>query len=292
MQDESSRLMFRTGQGDWEACAIDLDRIRAAAEGWRRQLAGVERPWLCWNVDPDWCLVQQRLVRAVGWTPVVGFDPRVGAPARVDPAAVLVDFNAELDLPTMYPHFPLEFTFLFAPRLAFWHSDLLVRIEKMRRIADLFAALQDGETAAVPERRLRHLLTPHKTRYWELIGCTTRGASQSQFEHGCGWWMNFWFHPNHPERGSPRLSKYNWDHGSGVMYWHRHCNGKVRDLSLVELEEGHFSQIGKTDYKRVSPTHYMRNMGAELSLNYELAACTRKLDLEWLLSADPASAAA
>ena len=35
-----------------------------------------------------------------------------------------------------------------------------------------------------------------------------------------------------------------------------------------------------------------RNMGAELSLNYELAACTRKLDLEWLLSADPASAAA
>lgn len=277
---EQREQSFKTGQGNWEACDLELATIREAARDWQSQLAGVERGWLCWNVDPDWCLLQQRLVLHAGWTPIVGFDPRVGPPRWVEPGAVLVDFNRRLKLPVLYPHFPLEFAFLFVRRIAFWHSDLLLRLDRLAAIARQFERLADGQTAAVPERRLRHLLLPRKHRYWELIGCTTAEASRSQFEAGCGWWMNFWWHPNQPRRGDPALARHNWDHGGGIMHWSRRHGGSMVEIPLSSVEEGHFTQSGNPAYKRVSPKHHMRQMHAELALNFELARCASSLGLQ------------
>jgi hypothetical protein len=73
-------LRGHLGTGDWEAWGGSIEGIIQAAARWRQQLEGVNRPWLCWNVSPRWCVLQQRLVRSVGWTPVVGYDPRVGPP--------------------------------------------------------------------------------------------------------------------------------------------------------------------------------------------------------------------
>src|SRR3954453_6057017 len=75
---------FRLGQGDWAAFNLDMSQVQQAATDWGRQLAGIEKPWLCWNISPAWCLVQQKLVKHVGWTPVVGHDPKYTPPALVD----------------------------------------------------------------------------------------------------------------------------------------------------------------------------------------------------------------
>src|SRR5438552_10192272 len=95
------------GTGHWEAFRklnFDMMLIREAAQNWAKALDGVKLPWLCWNVDHDWCLVQQKLVAEVGWTPVVGFDPRVGPPPLID-NAICIDFKESLGLPTMWFHF-------------------------------------------------------------------------------------------------------------------------------------------------------------------------------------------
>jgi hypothetical protein len=122
------RLLNRLGNANWRAFqALDfgLERILSAAAVWKDHLEGIEYPWLVWSIDDDWCYLQQQLVRLVGWTPVVGSDPRSGVPAKLVPGAVLINFNADLKLPILYMHFPIYFIFAFAPRLAFRHSDLL-----------------------------------------------------------------------------------------------------------------------------------------------------------------------
>jgi hypothetical protein len=63
------------------------------------------------------------------------------------------------------------------------------------------------------------------------------------------------------------------------MHWHRWHRGTVLELKAGSFDEGHFTQIGKKDYKRVSPKHYLREMGNELSLNFELHDALEKLDL-------------
>src|ERR1700678_4054910 len=103
----------KSGTGDWKAYSLPLERIYEAAADWKHRLADVAKPWLCWNVSHRWSYVQQRLVQHVGWTPVVGFDPRVGPPLLA-PGAVVIDFNASFQFPVMWPMFPLEFAFLFA----------------------------------------------------------------------------------------------------------------------------------------------------------------------------------
>src|SRR5579864_5771459 len=125
------------GHGSWKHYTFPLDTIYRAAAEWKEVLAGIEKPWLCWNVSPRWCVLQQRLVQEVGWTPVVGFDPRSGPPPVV-PGGVLIDFNRHFRFPMMFYMFPLEFTFLFAPRLAFWHADLLCRTSRMKQLADTY----------------------------------------------------------------------------------------------------------------------------------------------------------
>lgn len=275
---EDWRYIF--GAGHWKAyheLGMTMAEIEAAAADWAKQLVGVRHAWLCWNVDPEWCVVQQKLVREVGWTPVVGFDPRVGPPPVV-PGAVLIDFNARFQLPTMWLHFPMELAFLFCEdRLAFWHADLIMRREKMRKMADMFAALPDGACAAVkPEEGTLAFLSPKKQRYWEVLGCTTRGASRKLFEDGCGWWLDFWMNPsNTPEQRRER-SEYYYDSGSGIRYWHKHCGGDVRLIPNAYVDEGHCTQIGRKDYKAASPIGFRRNLSKELSLNNDLVdVCTR-----------------
>jgi hypothetical protein len=258
--------------------------IQAAAETWRSLLKGVERPWICWNVDPDWCLLQQRLVSQFGWTPVVGGDPRAPMPSLVR-EAIYIDFNSELKFPTMWMHFPLEFAFLFVDRLAFWHSDLLVRREKLQPLAEMFAALPDGSMAVTePRRRLSQIFKPKSLRYWELIGCTTKGASRSQFENGCGWWMNFADHPNCPNEQERRRRKgFYWDHGVGIRYWAKNCGGKVVTIKEDLVAEGHCTRIGNRNYQRLSPDNAARFLPKELRHNFDVVDVCRSLGLESLL---------
>jgi hypothetical protein len=277
---------YSVGTGNWEffeRSGITLDDIYESAADWALALKAVKNPWLCWNVDDNWCLVQQRLVNAVGWTPVVGFDPRVHA-APLEPGSILIDFNKKLQLPTMWMHFVLEFIHLFCDRLAFWHTDCLLGQEKMQTLADLFAWLPDGWTAAVqPNESLRARLSRHQRRYWEVVGCTTRDASQNSFDNGCGWWMSFANHPSNSETERSKRSKYYWDHGVGVRFWHKHCGGQVHLIPESYIVEGHFTGTGRKDYRRALPNNFRRDLSRELSSNYDLVDCCRKLGIEGLM---------
>jgi hypothetical protein len=285
---DQEELRYRLGTGNWRAVrglGLSLDDVTAVTRPWAEALRGVARPWLCWNVDSDWCLVQQKLVSEVGWTPVVGWDPRVGRPELV-PGAIAIDFNADLKLPVLWLHFPLEFVFLFADRLAFWHADLMVRKEHMRAYAARFAALADGEMVATnPSLGWRQRFGVKTRRYWELVGCTTRGASRSQFEQGCGWWMNFQVHPNCPsEAERQRRARYYWDCGTGIYYWHTRLGGTVHLIPESEVEEGHCSRLHNPRYQPISPDNERRDLSVDLKHNYDLAEVCAKMGLSDLVS--------
>ena len=281
------------GNGNWghfRKSGITLDDLFVMADDAATALNGIERPWLCWNVDPDWNIVQQRLVRSVGWTPVVGYDPRVGPPP-LEPGAIAIDFNRRLRLPTMWMHVPLEFVFRMSDRLAFWHADLLLRDQQMRHLAEMFAALPDGAMAAVaPSDTLRMRLTPTALRYWEVVGCTTRGASKSQFDQGCGWWMNFAHHPSNDPVERRRRLRFYWDCGTGIRYWHKKKGGAVTLIPERDIAEGHFTGINRSDYKRFSPKGPLRDLSQELSLNNDLSVACHKLGIGHLLTDLPGQA--
>lgn len=279
---DPEKQQFLSGKGNWTAFDRPVEEIFSAAEDWKRALAGVDLPWLCWNVDPDWCLLQQKLVLSLGWTPVVGSDPRA-TPPIVLPESIAIDFNQRFGFPTMYPHFPLEFVFLYADRLAFWHSDLLCRFSKLTKIARMFEQLPDGEMAAVPDRGgIRNILNWRSHRYWELIGCVTRGASKDQFDNGCGWWMEFQNHPNSKVGELKAGRKYYWDYGVGIAYWRRHHGGVIHPIDQKNVAEGHFTRINNPAYKLASPGK-RRNLSKDLSLNFELSQCASSLGLESFL---------
>lgn len=276
---------WRVGTGDWSGFNFPLEEVFEIAAGWKTILAGIEKPWLCWNVSPRWSVLQQKLVLAVGWTPVVGFDPRVGPPSVVD-GAVLVDFNEKLQLPVLWPHFVLEFVFLFADRLAFWHADLLCRLPVMKQLADRFESLQDGQMSAVFDRGgLRRLLKFKMHRFWELCGCTTKSASENQFYNGTGWWRNFHMHPKcvlAEERH--RRSRYDYDYGVGILYWKRNYNGHVIPIDIKLVLEGHCSEIGHKAYK-IAPDHYTakRSLPSEIDRNYSIEEVAARLGIAQLL---------
>ncbi|MBC7378240.1 MAG: hypothetical protein H7346_12530 [Burkholderiaceae bacterium] len=274
------------GIGNWERFCqspFTLHDVCAAASYWKRDLQDIERPWLCWNVDDEWCLVQQQMVLEVGWTPLVGFDPRVGMPPLV-PGARAIDFNAPFGFSTMYPHFPLEFAFAFAERLAFWHSDLLVPLERMKAYARRFEAISDEEIIATePALPWRNrIIGPRIRRAWELLGCVSKGGSLSNFEKGCGWWMCFYLHPNcqgHDERRK-RMREY-WDHGTGVLYWRDHCDGNLSMIPEAELDPGHFTRIRRRDtYKVTGHDDWRRDLSSELSANFSLAKACEAMGLK------------
>ena len=282
----NSTVNPRAGTGDWEGFAVPLEQIFEAAAGWRQILAGIQKPWLCWNVSPRWSRLQQRLVQHVGWTPVVGFDPRIGPPPLV-PGSILIDFNAQFRFPVMWPLFPLEFAFLFTGRLAFWHADLLCRLPVIERLAGEFNSLADGKTAAVYDPGgLRNSLNFKSHRFWELCGCTTKSASENQFYNGTGWWRNFAQHPKcvlAEERA--RRKQYSWDSGVGILYWKNIYHGAMVPIDVRLVKEGHCSEIGKRDYQAVA--HHkeaLRDLTSELDLNYSLEEVAQRLGIGHLLA--------
>lgn len=277
----------KAGTGNWKWFTPQLqEAVFQAAARWKGQLADVEKPWLCWNVSGRWCYLQQRLVQAVGWTPVVGFDPRGGPPPLAD-GSILVDFNETLNLPLLWPHVPLEFAFLFANRLAFWHADLLCRLPVMERLAKQFEVLKDGQIAAVLDRGgLRNRLSLKTHRYWELCGCTTKSASENQYYNGTGWWRNFQLHPKCVlEQERLKRSSYHYDSGVGILYWQKKYNGSIVPIDINLVKEGHCSEIGNKGYRHLA-NHFepTRNLGAEIDLNYSIEEVAARLGIAHLLA--------
>jgi hypothetical protein len=272
----------RNGTGHWRFWDRPLEEMYKAAAGWAGALKGIDRPWLCWNMNDRWCLLQQKLISEVGWTPVVGWDPNCGTrPRELVPGAIAIDFNADLRLQVLYQHVPLEFAFLWADRLAFWHADVLMPRDKMRAAAQRFERLSDGEMAAVLTfGGMRNIMRPKYHRYWEVLGCTTRGASQDQFNQGCGWWRGFQHHPNAPSdpREQERRNRYYDDHGCGVRYWQRFCGGRVQSISERWIAKEHFSVITVKDYKRAG------SKSEEMDINFDLPSITRRLGIADLLA--------
>ena len=278
---EVGKTTGKNGTGHWRFWDRPEADIREAASHWAAALRGIERPWLCWNMNDRWCLLQQKLVAEVGWTPVVGWDPNCGSPpSALVPGAIALDFNATLGLQVLYQHVPLEFVFLWADRLAFWHADVIMPRAKMRAAAARFEGLKDGEMAAVKTYGgLRNLLRPKYHRYWEVLGCTTRGASLDQYRQGCGWWRGFQEHPNAPadpvER--QRRARFYDDHGCGVRYWKRYCGGRVHDFRERWIAEEHFSVITVKDYRRGA------SKNEEMDINFDLGSIARRFDIADLL---------
>jgi hypothetical protein len=273
------------GTGNWNTFSLPIEQVFDAAKEWKLALVDIERPWLCWNVSHRWSLLQQKLIRNVGWTPVVGFDPRVGPPPLI-PEAILIDFNARFQFPVMWPHFPLEFAFLFAPRLAFWHADLLCRFPVVEQLAALFTSLEDGHMAAVLDRGgFRNLLNLKSHRFWELAGCTTAGASRSQFEKGAGWWRYFDQHPNCTDpQEQARRRALSYDSGVGIKYWRDRYKGPVTTIPIQLVKEGHCSEIGAPNYVRgQNHTNAHRSLSSELDNNYSIEEVARRLGIASLL---------
>ena len=282
-------LKHKVGQGNWRAMAVvdyPVEKIFEAAKSWAAAVQGIEKPWLVWCAHPDWAIVQQRIVESVGWTPIVGYDPRVSDVPLID-GAVRVDFNDELKLPLMYPHFPVEFAYLWVDKLAFWHSDLLLREHVAQDLAAKFDALEPGECFVTRfETSLRSLFFKPDKRYWELVACTTRGASQDQWDKGAGWWMNFHLHPNCPseEEREQRQSEF-YDHGTGVWYWDKKLGGKIKSVSAKTVGEGHFSKM-RPQFVRSIPKDQpqtMRSMEKDLNNNESVAVAARSLGLDRFL---------
>lgn len=271
----------RNGTGHWRFWDRSMDEVGAAAANWAAAVRGIDRPWLCWNMNDRWCLLQQKLVAEVGWTPVVGWDPNCGGPpSQLVPGAVAIDFNAHLNLQVLYQHVPLEFVYLWADRLAFWHADVLMPRAKMKVAAQRFERLADGEMAAVlTYGGLRNIVRPKFHRYWEVLGCTTRGASQDQFDRACGWWRGFQQHPNAPSDPAERerRNRYYDDHGCGVRYWQRFCGGKVQSVGERWIAKEHFSVITVKDYQRAG------SKSEEMDINFDLPAIAARLGIADLL---------
>jgi hypothetical protein len=273
------------GTGNWRVFPKTLlPLVFDAAADWRADLEGVEKPWLCWCIEEDWCLVQQKLVAAAGWTPVVGTDGSVGVP-RLIKEAVLVDFNRRLQLPTMWMHFPLEFAFCFSRRMAFWHSDVLPPVPLMCRIGNEFESITDGQFIGVRREKvgigqLVKRLIKRKPlfyrRWFEVIGCTTAGASASQFENGCGWWRYPQLHPNARDWVQ---SAYPREHGVGIWFWEQHCKGQARELS-IEIDAYHYS-TNKQRYirRRGSDGRIEDSKRAELQRSFSLDGIVKDLGL-------------
>ncbi len=259
----------RVGTGNWEAWSGGLEPIYVAAEMWKKELDGIDKPWLCWNIEDDWCKLQQKLVLDVGWTPVVGNDCGIKKNTILN-GSVYLNFNSYLKLPCMWMHFPLEFVFLFAEKMAFWHSDLICSIKDMRRFSEIFKKLNNGETAAV-----KHLSgwlgfkDPFKNHFGELIGCTTKSASKKQFENGCGWWRHVECHPNREKHG---LENIYYEHGTGIYLWSKKFKGKVRPLKVNE-KDGHATVYRKNLPRGASKTEEMQS-------NFDLVQMCKKLKIE------------
>ncbi|MCE2813627.1 MAG: hypothetical protein LW850_24850 [Planctomycetaceae bacterium] len=280
-------MEMRSGIGDWKHFEGDVGDIFDAAKEWRSALKGVDKPWLCWHVYEPWTRLQVKLVRQIGWTPVIGYDPDCGDNSLIDFGdEITIDFNKRLGFKKMYMHFPLEFAFLWTDRIAFWHSDLLVRIPLLTETAKKFESLQDGWVAGCPQygRGMKDWFFPSKHRIWELIGLTTASASEDQYAKGAGWWKHFWMHPNCPSDAErAKRSRYYYDHGTGVMYWHKRYGGKVHYIDSKPFNEGHCTSINNPAYIKIKKEPGRKMVGKQLEKNFNISDVAAKLGISDLL---------
>lgn len=265
----------RAAAGNWDAWPpARLPDIYRAAEHWAAQVSSIDKPWLCWCVSDPWCILQQRLVLSVGWTPIVGHDTNIAQPT-VLPGSIAVNFNADLQLPRLLMYFVLEWVFLFAPRLTFWHVDMLLSHRDMATAARTFEDLAQGQMA-LPHCRANPLLrwlAPYRpisidNRLFEVIGCNTREASRQQYEEGLG----FWRHPEcHPNNTTLPADFPHWEHTIGVSLWaRRHPTQHI--VPKVDIKTGHaatwkFRGLGRTMSKQelleehANIRHYAEKLG-------------------------------
>jgi hypothetical protein len=248
----------RVGAGNWDAFPIErLPEIHRVAERWAERLKGIEKPWLCWCVSNQWCMLQQRLVQSVRWTPVVGHDTNIEKPV-VLPGSVYVNFNEDLKLPRLLMYFVLEWIFLFADRLAFWHVDFMLSRRDMTKAAQCFEDLRQGEIA-MPWNRSNLILRSLArfrpisidNRLFEVIGCNTREASRQQYQEGLGFWRHAERHPNNT---SLTTDFPHWEHSVGVSLWARR-HAEKHKLPGVDIKTGHaatwkFGGLGWTTPKQ------------------------------------------
>ena len=271
------------GTGNWRAFTTPKEIVQQAAERWRAAVGGEEKLWLCWNINSRWCLLQQKLVKEVGWTPVVGWDPNCGEgrPKTIVPGAIAIDFNEVLGLPVLFMHVPLEFAFLWCDRLAFWHSDLLLDRMQMRQMSKRFEKLRDGEmTAVYSYGGLKNIFNLKRHRYFELLGCTTRGASKDQYDKGCGWWRRFGYHINSPtdQQELKRRMSYYSEHGVGIRYWEKYYGGRVHAISERTVAHNHFSINTVKNYRKAG------SKSEEMDVNFDLEYIAHDLGIDDLLN--------
>jgi hypothetical protein len=278
----------RIGTGNWDAFKdYPIEHVLDVAARWKARVQGERKLWLCWNVSPRWCVLQQRLVKLAGWTPLLGFDPRAGAPP-VEPGSILINFNEGFDFPVMWPHFPLEFAFVFIDyKLAFWHADLLVRLSVLDQLKNLYEGLENGEMAAVYDAGgRRNTFNFRRHRFWELAGCTTQAASENLYYNGTGWWRCFDRHIKCtvPEERA-RRRKLHYDSGVGIRYWRNKYNGRIKEIDIAMIKEGHCSEIHKPKTYKPGPNHTnaMRNLSSELDENYSIHDVAKQFGIDHLL---------
>ncbi|WND03461.1 hypothetical protein QGN29_03630 [Temperatibacter marinus] len=280
---------YRFGRGGWPAFhnyGMPIQELLKAAEKWAEAFEGIEKPWLVWNAHPEWCIIQQNLVESVGWTPIVGFDPRLGPPEKKSPNAIIYNFNSDLDLLYMSPMFVIEFLFCYADKMAMFHSDFLLAPEDLAVYAKQFEQLKDGETIATSFWRLNRFWRK-PDRHWELLACNTRAASKSQFDQAADWWCNIHDHINCPDEAGYELrkTKVGWDHTSGILFWEKYCGGTVHKIPLSKIEHGHFSpsshplRFNRTNHEK---SRRVRDLKSQLdkSINIKEACAYVGLDYD------------
>lgn len=289
LHEINENLRFTTGKANWKGFQLPLADIVGEAKSWASICAGHDKLWLCWNVDPEWCIVQQKLAKDMGWTPLVGGDPRAAMPRLLD-GSLYINFNKTFKLPMLHMVFAIEFAFLYAPsKLAFWHSDLLVRPEKLKKWAEMMDTLNPGDMfVTVPGRGMKQKLLGQQQRYWELLACTTKEASAHQFAHAAGWMANIMYHPMTPQSPKEKVAraKQYYDHGAGIRYWADHykpADSRLLTVDESELDEGHFSRIRAKSYKSASPNNARRDLTSELARNFDLSVEATKLGLKGYL---------
>lgn len=280
----SKRKTWALGNGMWPtfwSLGGTLDDIYHSAEDWCSQLNGIKTGWLIWNAHPQWCYAQQKIVRDLGWTPIVGGDPRLQKPPLIDESR-WIDFNRVLRIPYMGPMFPVEFVFLWIEKLAFFHSDLILRYSDFRDISTKFSAVRNGATCATSTFRIGRFWR-RPPRAWELIGCTTSGASQSQYNVGAGWWGNISEHPNcTSEKEKAARENLYWDHGTGILYWKQKYAGNLSLIPLRRVAYGHFSPASKPKkFFRLSDDREGRRLKDQIDHNTSLEAACKEVGLDY-----------
>lgn len=222
------------------------------------------------------------MILEIGWTPVVGWDPASAkCPERVVPGAIVIDFNENLNLPTLYPHIPLEFAFLWADRLATWHSDILLSRKKMKVAAERFNRLESGGTIAVRSfGGWKNLLNRRNHCYWEVLACTTGLASMNQYKCGAGWWRGIEHHPSVMGDSIEQVRRRSFydDHGCGIEYWRRFYNGNVASINESWIAKEHFSVISVKNYVKCD------SKWEEMERNFNLDEIANRLGVGDLLS--------